>query len=60
MYGKLCIILAYSKKGKAFATFYKRNLRKLLVLKTSMLTSTYDKFVNVQIFILNFKGESLL
>lgn len=33
MYGKLCIILAYSKKGKAFATFYQEKCEKITCTK---------------------------
>lgn len=33
MYGKLCIILAYSKKGKDFATFYQEKCGEITCTK---------------------------
>lgn len=55
MYGKSWIILAYLRKGKAFAAFYNEEWEKIIQNAvfplTSILTSTYD-FVNIQFFLI--------
>lgn len=45
MYGKIRIILAYSKKAKVFETrFTKRNLEKLLVIKNILKNAFSHRF----------------
>lgn len=43
MYGKLCIILAYSKKGKAFATFHQEKREKITCTKKYFKTAFFPQ-----------------